>query len=120
MRQHEVDIGQSVYRPISPSSSGLQLLGEIITKANAIADPFEQAFFMMVHVPYLQPFADINKRTSRLAANAPLFRANLWPLMLVDVLAYSSQTPVRYGQAAQPAASMAAVARRIFLIAVSD
>lgn len=40
---------------------------------------------MMVDVPYLQPFADINKRTLRLAANAPLFRANLCPLTFVDV-----------------------------------
>ena len=39
---------------------------------------------MMVHVPYLQPFADINKRTSRLAANAPLFRANLCTLTFVN------------------------------------
>jgi len=40
---------------------------------------------MMVHVPYLQPFSDINKRTSRLAANLPLFRANLCPLTFLDV-----------------------------------
>jgi hypothetical protein len=39
----------------------------------------------MVHLPYLQPFADINKRSSRLAANLPLFRANLCPLTFVDV-----------------------------------
>lgn len=39
----------------------------------------------MVHLPYLQPFADMNKRTSRLAANLPLFRANLCPLTFLDV-----------------------------------
>lgn len=85
MRQHAVDIGQSVYRPISAPQLLDELLDVVIAKANAIADPFEQAFFMMVHLPYLQPFADINKRTSRLAANAPLFRANLCPLTFVDV-----------------------------------
>lgn len=89
VRQHAVDIGQSVYRPISTPQLLEELLDEVIAKANAIADPFEQAFFMMVHVPYLQPFADINKRTSRLAANAPLFRANLCPLTFVDVPADS-------------------------------
>ncbi|WP_255556850.1 Fic family protein [Sodalis sp. dw_96] len=47
----------------------------LLAKARAITDPFEQSFFMMVHLPYLQPFADINKRTSRLAANLPLLRA---------------------------------------------
>jgi hypothetical protein len=33
----------------------------------------------------LLPFADVNKRTSRLAANLPLFRANLCPLTFLDV-----------------------------------
>ncbi len=39
----------------------------------------------MVHIPYLQPFIDANKRTSRLAANIPMIRANLCPLSFVDV-----------------------------------
>ena len=49
---------------------------------------------MMVHLPYLQPFADINKCTSRLAANLPLFHANLCPLTFLDVpeQAYSRAT----------------------------
>lgn len=85
VRRHAMDIGQRVYHPISAPQVLEELLVEVIAKANAIADPFEQAFFMMVHVPYLQPFAEINKRTSRLAANAPQFRANLCPLTFVDV-----------------------------------
>lgn len=39
----------------------------------------------MVHIPYLQPFEDVNKRVSRLAANIPLIRYNLCPLSFVDV-----------------------------------
>jgi hypothetical protein len=39
----------------------------------------------MVHLPYLQPFIDGNKRVSRLAANLPLFQRNLAPLSFVDV-----------------------------------
>jgi hypothetical protein len=57
----------------------------LLQKAAAIPDPFEQAFFAMVHIPYLQPFSDVNKRTSRLAANIPLIRANLCPMSFVDV-----------------------------------
>jgi hypothetical protein len=53
--------------------------------AGEIIDPFEQAFFLMVHLPYLQPFEDVNKRTSRLAANIPLLRHNLCPLSFLDV-----------------------------------
>jgi len=66
----------------------------LLEKANQITDAFEQSFFLLVHLPYLQPFADINKRTSRLAANLPLFRANLCPLTFLDVpeQAYSRAT----------------------------
>jgi hypothetical protein len=39
----------------------------------------------MVHLPYLQPFEDVNKRVSRLAANIPLIRHNLCPLSFIDV-----------------------------------
>ncbi len=39
----------------------------------------------MVHLPYLQPFQDVNKRVSRLAANIPLISRNLCPLSFLDV-----------------------------------
>ncbi len=85
IRQHAVDIGKSVYRPLSASVQIEEALCGLLGKAGQIADAFEQSFFMMVHLPYLQPFADINKRTSRLVANLPLFRANLCPLTFLDV-----------------------------------
>lgn len=85
VRQHAVDIGLSVYRPLSVPQQIEPQLDLLLSKAAQIADPFEQSFFMMVHLPYLQPFADINKRTSRLMANLPLFKANLCPLTFVDV-----------------------------------
>lgn len=53
----------------------------------SIVDPFEQAFFAMVHLPYLQPFEDVNKRVSRLAANIPFIKGNLSPLSFLDVAA---------------------------------
>ena len=76
IRQHTVEIGHSVFRPLSVPQQIEDALDMLLSKARQIANPFEQAFFMLVHVPYLQPFADINKRTSRLAANVPLFREN--------------------------------------------
>jgi Fic family protein len=94
IRQHAVDISKSVYRPLSTPQQIEDTLDLLLDKANRIHDPFEQSFFMMVHLPYLQPFADINKRTSRLAANLPLFRANPCPLTFLDVpeQAYSRAT----------------------------
>ena len=85
IRHHAVEIGESVYRPLSVPQHISEILDELLIKANQIIDPFEQSFFLMVHLPYLQPFADINKRTSRLAANLPLFRENLCPLTFLGV-----------------------------------
>ena len=85
IRQHTVEIGKSVFRPLSAPQQIDEALDVLLSKASQITDPFEQSFFMLVHVPYLQPFADINKRTSRLAANLPLFKANLCPQTFVDV-----------------------------------
>lgn len=85
VRQHAVEIGKSVYRPLSVPQQLEAQLDQLLLKANQIADPFEQAFFMLVQLPYLQPFADINKRTSRLMTNLPLFRANLCPLTFIGV-----------------------------------
>ncbi len=85
LRQHAVDIGLSTYRPLAVPAQIGSMLDLLLTKIKLIDDPFEQSFFIMVHLPYLQPFADINKRTSRLAANLPLFRANLCPLTFLGV-----------------------------------
>ena len=48
-------------------------------------DPFEQSFFLLVHIPYLQAFNDVNKRTSRIAANIPLLKADLAPLSFLTM-----------------------------------
>jgi len=94
IRQHAVDIGKSVYRPLSTPQQIDTELDLLLSKARLILDPFEQSFFLMVHLSYLQPFADVNKRTSRLMANLPLFRANLCPLTFLGVpeSAYSRAT----------------------------
>jgi fido (protein-threonine AMPylation protein) len=85
LRRHGVEIGKSVYRPLTVPAQIEEMLDLLLDKANRIEDPFEQSFFVMVHLPYLQPFADVNKRTSRLAANLPLIHANLCPLTFLGV-----------------------------------
>ena len=85
IRQQIVEITSSAYRPLStPQQLGSQF-DSMLTKLCAIDDPFEQSFFVMVHLPYLQPFIDVNKRTSRLAANLPLFKHRLCPLTFIDL-----------------------------------
>ena len=81
IRRRAVEIRGSVYLPQRLE----ELFGIVVQMAAEIADPFEQAFFLMVHLPYLQPFEDVNKRVSRLAANIPFIRHNLCPLSFIDV-----------------------------------
>ena len=85
LREHLVEIGASVYRPLAVPAQIEHLFDILLEKAEGIEDPFEQSFFALVHLPYLQPFADVNKRTSRLAANMPLIRASLCPLTFLGV-----------------------------------
>lgn len=85
LRNRPVEIGGSVYRPIALPQRLEELFEIMLGMAAEIEDPFEQAFFLMVHLPYLQPFEDVNKRVSRLAANIPLIKRNLSPLSFIDV-----------------------------------
>lgn len=85
VRRIDVGISDSVFHPLSIPQQVDEFFGVLLDKATAIEDPFEQAFFVMVHLPYLQPFEDVNKRVSRLAANIPLIKQNLAPLSFVDV-----------------------------------
>jgi hypothetical protein len=85
LRTRTVEISGTVYHPLDVPQTIDECFQQILDTAAAIIDPFEQAFFAMVHLPYLQPFDDVNKRVSRLTANLPLIRENLSPLSFVDV-----------------------------------
>ena len=85
LRRRPVDISGSVFHPLAMPQVLEDCFRLLLQKAAAIPDPFEQAFFVMVQLPYLQPFEDVNKRVSRLGANIPLIRDNLCPLSFIDV-----------------------------------
>lgn len=85
LREIPVGIDGTVYHPLEVPQLIEECFQQLLDTANAIRDPFEQAFFVMVQLPYLQPFEDVNKRVSRLAANLPFIRHNLCPLSFVDV-----------------------------------
>ncbi len=85
LRHIPVGIERSVFHPLEVPQLIDECFDRILATAAAIEDPFEQAFFVMVQLPYLQPFDDVNKRVSRLAANIPLIKENLSPLSFTDV-----------------------------------
>lgn len=85
LRHISVGIEKSAFHPLENPAVIEECFDQVLATASAIADPFEQAFFVMVQLPYLQPFDDVNKRVSRLAANIPLIKGNLSPLSFTDV-----------------------------------
>lgn len=85
LRSRPVQIAGSVFVPLAIPQLVEECFRNILHKAAAIHDPFEQAFFVLVHIPYLQAFEDVNKRVARLGANIPLLKHNLSPLTFIDV-----------------------------------
>jgi Fic family protein len=85
IRRRVVNIDDSVYTPCSIPSLLEETLNAIVDKVRNIRNPVEAAFFLWVNLAYLQPFADGNKRTSRLSANMPLMLYNCAPLSFLDV-----------------------------------
>ena len=85
LRTIPVAVSGTSYQPTGIPQLIEECFDLLLEKADAIEDPYEQAFFVMVHIPYLQPFEDVNKRVSRLAANIPLIQHNLAPLSFVDI-----------------------------------
>ncbi|MEQ8333557.1 Fic family protein [Nisaea sp.] len=85
LRHIAVGIEGSPFHPLEVPPLIEECFDQVLMTAEAIRDPFEQAFFVMVHLPYLQPFDDVNKRVSRLAANIPFIKGNLTPISFMDV-----------------------------------
>ena len=85
LRHIAVGIERSTFLPLEVPQLIEECFNQLLATAAAIDDPFEQAFFVMVQLPYLQPFDDVNKRVSRLAVNIPLIKRNLSPLSFADV-----------------------------------
>ncbi|MCF8211501.1 MAG: Fic family protein [Rhodoferax sp.] len=85
IRTTVVNITNSVYLPTQVPSLLEEMLGIVIEKSRQIKNPVESAFFLWIHIAYLQPFEDGNKRTSRLCANLPLMLSNCAPLSFLDV-----------------------------------
>jgi len=85
LRWITVGIEKSAFHPLEVPQMIEECFDQILATAGAIEDPFEQALFVMVQLPYLQPFDDVNKRVSRLAANISLIKTNLTPLSFIEV-----------------------------------
>lgn len=85
LRSIAVGIGGSSYRPSDSPQVVEADFDALLARLAAIDNPFEQSLVTLAQLPYLQPFDDVNKRVSRLAANLPMIRENLVPVSFVGV-----------------------------------
>lgn len=85
LRSAVVRFDDSKYTPPSNQDQLRESFQEFCEKASAINNPYEQSFFTMVFIPYMQPFQDGNKRTSRIAMNIPLVKNELAPFSFSDI-----------------------------------
>ena len=87
VREYEdVNLGASAYLPPFRPGTGFvqQSLDQILAVALGLA-PVQAALYLITRIPYVQVFANGNKRTARLVANAPLLNAGLLPFSFADV-----------------------------------
>lgn len=85
LRHIPVGMGKSRYKPLNNPHVLREQFYVVLSKAQSIIDPFEQSFFLLVHLSYLQAFEDVNKRTSRITCNIPFVKRNLCPLSFTGV-----------------------------------
>lgn len=85
LRYESVEIKESCYIPSAQPDIIKKEFELLCKKAYAIEDPYEQAMFIQIHLPYLQPFDDCNKRTARLVCNVPLLNKGILPISWAEV-----------------------------------
>lgn len=85
IREDSIAVSGTTYAPLEGRERLSRLLSQLLEKARRIDDPFEQSFFLLGHLSYLQAFVDVNKRTARLASIIPLITHDYVPQSFTDV-----------------------------------
>jgi hypothetical protein len=85
IRSDSIGVTGTTYAPLEGKERLTRLLNQVLDTARRINDPFEQSFFLLGHISYLQAFVDVNKRTARLASIIPLITQDYVPQSFVDV-----------------------------------
>ncbi len=102
LRNEPVGITGTVYTPPGSKVEIAACMRDIIDTINKTEKPLEKALACLMLIPYLQPFADGNKRTSRLLANAVLIANGYAPMSYrsVDEEEYKGSLLLFYEQGA--------------------
>lgn len=80
LRKSPVGVVGSIYRPLDNIHQLREGIDELSSAVSRMTTPYAKALVALLGISYLQPFADGNKRTSRLFANAILLAYRCAPL----------------------------------------
>ena len=87
LRHIRVGISGTNYRPLDVEAQIREAIDDMCALVNGKSDPYEKALLTLLLIAYIQPFADGNKRTSRLMSNAQLIANGVCPLSFRTVAA---------------------------------
>ena len=100
IRKQAVGITGTVYKPLDNEWQIRNAMEELIKVINKSKNPLEKALNTIAMISYIQPFADGNKRTGRMLANATLLANDYYPLSYrsVDETYYKKALVLFYEQ----------------------
>lgn len=100
LRNEAVGITGTVYKPLDNKYQIEDALTKTVDLINKDKSSLQQAFIAAVMIPYIQPYSDGNKRTSRMLVNAILLAGDYYPLSYrsVDIDEYKKATILFYEQ----------------------
>lgn len=80
IRKQPVGITGTTYRPLDNEYKIREAFEKVVNVVNKTKSPFEKALIVHFMIPYIQPYADGNKRTARMLTNAILLAYDYYPL----------------------------------------
>lgn len=100
VRRQKVGVTGTTYTPLDNQWQIKEALQKTIDLINRTTYPLEKALIALALISYIQPFADGNKRTARLLANALLLAFNFYPLSYrgIDEVEYKKALILFYEQ----------------------
>lgn len=98
LRAKPAGVTGSIYRPLDNVQQIAEAVSELSAAVTRTPPPYAKALLALAGIKYIQPFADGNKRTARLMANALLLAHHLCPLSYrsVDESEYREATLAFY------------------------
>lgn len=100
LRRHRVGITGTNYHPLDNEFQIREAMRDACELINSKSNIFEKALLTLIHLSYIQPFSDGNKRTARITSNAILIANDYCPLSFrsIDSIDYKKAMLIFYEQ----------------------